>query len=1240
MRAFITFALGLATFGTPWAQHLDASLHPSWDGDTVKLAKERWEARMSDQHAANESNSTWEVTSVQRNQLGAITSIMDGLWNNPDTWDCGCIPGGGDDVVVLHAVTLQGDASVQSLNVEGILSSDVPSTLDLGGDLWVSGQAQLESTALLLNDVSGRHVMEGQATLGQVWITDGSALTLKGSLSVTDHVELDDSVLSMDGGELRLTEGAYGRATVARVRGGAVIGEVTRVIRMAAMPNSAFYLNYNIAVQQLFSTGLEGVTVADLMDDMPTMGFPGADVESGISNIYHWSESLGFTFITDSSYVLPSWEGIYIGLPLDEEYELDFTGTLPPVDYTYELTATTSGMNCLGNATGMGLDLQALLHSIPETNGSLFCWNLGELRFDQYVDGRSNNGMENYIEPNQVCQMLMMETVSTAVEGEAVVRSVDRDLVQSDDSGLAHIEVSLQNSTGFYDSAILSVQQDASFDNVAHEDAVDVYSNLNSCNIYFMHHNWRYGISQVGFEGQTMLEADIKMASLMPLDNVFTVTLREVEVGDHCAYIQWEGQEELLPLVAGMSHTVTLSSTSNHQDRLLGKVLLAPPVRAEAISSGCESGQGSSVEVTPSGLGPWTIALTNEMGEPMGGTVMADSVTTVFDNLPSGIYLGTVTTDDTLACGVHTFTREVTSGTTLTMTPAVTADCGEGGRIELNVQGGVAPLSVTWLHGQEGSSLNGLEGGTYTAIAMDAHHCADTLDVEVLSLPAFDLISQNTTCDSEGPTSIEFHSEDLESTWTLTLTQDGEVVDHVEDIVASHDFSNLGSGDFTVEVIPMQQLGCASESATFTLLEPVPMNLVSDTQVQCNDDMLGQATVEIEGGVGSIQLTWEHGAEGPHSGPLASGNHLVTAVDELGCEETFVVTIDLAPQADVHSVSPGCDGDGMTELHVEGAGDAAWNFTIYNELGELVAEFTEGMGEAHLTSLPTGAYHVVAIDASLPGCPPQETDVELVAPSDLEVTWDITPLGCDGLALGAIDLEIEGSFEPFAVVWAHGPGTPSLTGLAAGEYYATVTDHTGCQQEVRVALEDAPHVEADFSVPMGGLTDGNSGMTLTFTNTSEGATGYAWFFGDSEIPTYDVHPTYTFEEPGTYDVYLNAWNDQCSHTLRKTVTVSLGESGFLDMEVDGSTSDMGEQSGMDWVGMPWMTETGWALELGSNHQGMKLMAYDLTGRALCTPATPDANGRVWVEADQWPGLVLLRLVHESSQSIRTWKMVR
>ena len=55
---------------------------------------------------------------------------------------------------------------------------------------------------------------------------------------------------------------------------------------------------------------------------------------------------------------------------------------------------------------------------------------------------------------------------------------------------------------------------------------------------------------------------------------------------------------------------------------------------------------------------------------------------------------------------------------------------------------------------------------------------------------------------------------------------------------------------------------------------------------------------------------------------------------------------------------------------------------------------------------------------------------------------------------------------------------------------------------------------------------------------------------------------------------------------------------------------------------------------------MTMHAMDLTGRVLCTPIQADGQGQIWVEKDQWPALVLLRLVHGPTQTARTWKMVR
>jgi len=251
-----------------------------------------------------------------------------------------------------------------------------------------------------------------------------------------------------------------------------------------------------------------------------------------------------------------------------------------------------------------------------------------------------------------------------------------------------------------------------------------------------------------------------------------------------------------------------------------------------------------------------------------------------------------------------------------------------------------------------------------------------------------------------------------------------------------------------------------------------------------------------------------------------------------------------------------------------------------------------------------------------------------------------TPMECGEVNTAAIDLTVHGGIGNVTVTWDHGAQGADLANLSGGQYYAVVADENGCTKEVRVELEETPTVVADFVAPMGGLTDGTNGMTLTFTNTSEGnIEGQTWYFGDSDTPNFDFHAMHTFEEAGAYDVFLNVWNDRCSHTVRKTVVVTEGDSSPIEDDLGTLVTSVMEGD-LTEIHAPITTETGWMMDLGAAAPGMKIHVYDLTGRQLCNPVAPDANGQIWVEGDQWPALVLLRLVHEPTNSIRTWKMVR
>jgi PKD repeat protein len=62
-------------------------------------------------------------------------------------------------------------------------------------------------------------------------------------------------------------------------------------------------------------------------------------------------------------------------------------------------------------------------------------------------------------------------------------------------------------------------------------------------------------------------------------------------------------------------------------------------------------------------------------------------------------------------------------------------------------------------------------------------------------------------------------------------------------------------------------------------------------------------------------------------------------------------------------------------------------------------------------------------------------------------------------------------------------------------------------------------------------------LTVTFTNTSTGATNYAWDFGDENSST-EENPVHTYADAGTYTVILTAEAGSSSATYQESVTVS------------------------------------------------------------------------------------------------------
>lgn len=90
-----------------------------------------------------------------------------------------------------------------------------------------------------------------------------------------------------------------------------------------------------------------------------------------------------------------------------------------------------------------------------------------------------------------------------------------------------------------------------------------------------------------------------------------------------------------------------------------------------------------------------------------------------------------------------------------------------------------------------------------------------------------------------------------------------------------------------------------------------------------------------------------------------------------------------------------------------------------------------------------------------------------------------------------------------------------------------------------LALTVAPPPEASFSYQQ-------NGNEVLFENASENAATYFWSFGDGEMSN-EENPQHAYRFVGTYTVFLQAANQECTTTTTEEVTVATNEVNIADL---------------------------------------------------------------------------------------------
>jgi gliding motility-associated-like protein len=295
--------------------------------------------------------------------------------------------------------------------------------------------------------------------------------------------------------------------------------------------------------------------------------------------------------------------------------------------------------------------------------------------------------------------------------------------------------------------------------------------------------------------------------------------------------------------------------------------------------------------------------------------------------------------------------------------------------------------------------------------------------------------------------------------------------------------TGLAAGTYVVTVTDAN--GCTGQQ-TFTITAPPAMAAsFTQTNVLCNGNNTGSATITGSGGTGPYTFSWAPSATNTTTGNSNTGTGLtaqtynVIVLDANGCSTSQAITITEPPLfvASAVSVATSCNqANGSVIVATQGgAGAPTYTWTPGN--------YTT----ATVTNLAAGTYVVVATDAN--GC--TSSDTAVIAPSaNMTVTQSSTDLLCYQDNSGTASITVTGNTGNVTYTWSPNVSTTdSATGLAAGTYIVDANDPNGCSTTSTIVITEPPQLTSTvggFNVSCYGGCDGQivvipAGGTGTYT---------------------------------------------------------------------------------------------------------------------------------------------------------------
>ncbi|MCB0760081.1 MAG: gliding motility-associated C-terminal domain-containing protein [Flavobacteriales bacterium] len=566
----------------------------------------------------------------------------------------------------------------------------------------------------------------------------------------------------------------------------------------------------------------------------------------------------------------------------------------------------------------------------------------------------------------------------------------------------------------------------------------------------------------------------------------------------------------------------------------------------------CFGGNDGSIVLNPSGGAPgYAVVWTGPNGfndgtEDINGLEAGDYHFILTDN--NGCTLeGDITVDEP---------EEIVADITLT---PVTCNGANDAAIDLEISGGTAPYDVLWTgpggFNSTNEDISNLVPGDYDLTITDANDC---------------VLASTITIDPTPPIDVQFDIVEIscfgESDGAIDITITGGTPPYLTDwtgpngfVSTNEDITALEQGQY--DLLVTDDNGC-SVNYEVVMNEPLEISILSVvTDVSCGGDSDGEIALSVLGGSPDYTFDWI-GPNGFTSTDedltgLEAGTYTVTVTDAFGCTQAADIEVDepqeLELAADFTPITCNGAGDGSIDLTITG-GQPPYNITW---TGPGVVPGAEDQ-----SNLGPGIYDVSVVD--LNGCT-AEAQIELTEPEALDIQVDTVDPTCFGQNDGSIAITISGGVEPYDILWDNGATDASLSDLPAGTYNVTITDATGCSQDINNIVLNEPQelvLQANGTdMQCGGNLNGSidltiSGGTPDYVISWTGPNGFT--SSDEDLANL---------EAGTYDVVVT---DAAGCTAQASVEIlepevldvtgtttpidCFGDFGAIDLTITGGTA--------------------------------------------------------------------------------------